>query len=244
MGEHGGPIEFETEVIAVIKRTPHIKSFRFHCPKDASFKAGQIFRLTIMIGAEESTKHFSFSNSPTERGYVEFTKRITDSIFSQALDRLTVGNFARILMPFGLFTFAEENGKAAFLTGGIGITAMRSICKYLMDTDSPVDIVLLYSNRTENDIAFYQDLREMEESKDTIKIIYTLTSPEVRKDEWKGRTGRIDMRMIREEIPDYRERVFYLSGPPSLVDSLNAILTGELMISKELVRTERYLGYK
>ncbi len=216
MDERDGQLEFETEVISVIKRTPHIKSFRFNCPGDATFEAGQIFRLTIMIDGKESTKHFSFSNSPTERGYVEFTKRITDSVFSQALNRLKEGDYGKISMPFGLFTFEKEHGKAVFLTGGIGITAARSICKYLVDTDAPVDIVILYSNRTERDIAFYEDLREMEERKDKMKVIYTLTSPEVGMDGWKGRTGRIDMGIIREEIPDYRERAFYVSGPPSL----------------------------
>ncbi len=238
-----GPIEFETEVIEVIRRTPHIKSFRFHCPEDATFKGGQIFRLTIRIEGKDATKHFSFSNSPTEKGYVEFTKRITDSTFSRALDRLVVGDFAKIFMPFGLFTFDDAQEKVAFVTGGIGITAPRSICKYLVDTDSSTDIILLYSNRTEDDIAFYQDLKEMEGKKEGMKVIHTLSSKEAVRWEWEGRTGRINEKMIREEIPDYRERVFYVSGPPSLVDSLHAILTEELKIPEESIRTERYLGY-
>ena len=239
-----GPIEFETEVVEVIRRTPYIKSFRFTCPDNATFKAGQIFRLTIRIEGKESTKHFSFSNSPTEKGYVEFTKRITDSTFSGALDILAVGDYARIFMPFGLFTFEEGHGKVAFVTGGIGITAARSICKYLVDTGSDDDIILLYSNRTEEDIAFYQDLREMEGNKKRMKVVHTLTSKEAVYWEWKGRSGRINEKMIREEIPDYRERIFYVSGPPSLVETLHSLLRDSLKIPEESIRTERYIGYK
>ncbi|NQS99821.1 MAG: xylene monooxygenase, partial [Candidatus Omnitrophica bacterium] len=69
---------FETEVLEVISRTPGVKSFRFKTAQQARFLPGQFFLLTIKIDSKEATKHFSFSNSPTENSYIEFTKRITD----------------------------------------------------------------------------------------------------------------------------------------------------------------------
>jgi ferredoxin-NADP reductase len=236
-------IEFETEVIDVIKRTNYIKSFRFRAPEDVYFNAGQIFNLTIRVEGKDSTKHFSFSNSPMEKGYIEFTKRITGSVFSGALNRLKEGDWARINMPFGSFTYKGEHDKIAFITGGIGITCVRSICKFICDMKLQTDMVLLYSSKTAEDIVFLEDFDKMSSDNSKLKVVYTLTSPDVDRRSWTGRTGRISSAMVREEIPDISERMFYLSGPPGMVDSLSSILSDKLDIENEKIRQERFLGY-
>ena len=236
-------IEFETEVIDVIRRTNYIKSFRFRAPEDAYFNAGQIFNLTIRIEGKDSTKHFSFSNSPMEKGYIEFTKRITGSEFSRALDHLREGDWARINMPFGSFAYKGEDEKIAFITGGIGITCVRSICKFVCDMKLQTDMVLLYSSKTAEDIVFLEDFDKMTSVNNKLRVVYTLTSPDIDSRSWTGRTGRISSAMVREEIPDISERMFYLTGPPGMVDSLSSILTDELNIETDKIRQERFLGY-
>ena len=126
-------VTFETEVSDVIQRTHNVKSFRFKRDESADFKAGQFFLVTIKISGQERTKHFSFSSSPTEKGYIEFTKKLTGSDFSKALDGLKTGDRAKLKMPYGSFTFEGGYKKIAFLSGGIGITPIRSICKYVVD---------------------------------------------------------------------------------------------------------------
>lgn len=169
--------EFETKIIDIIQRTHDIKSFRFAVPEVIDFKPGQYLVVTIKMNGQEATKHFSFSISPTEKAYVEFTKRITKSEFSQALDHLKVGDWAKLRMPFGFFTFEGEYDKIAFLTGGIGITAVRSMCKYACDKKLPTDIVLIYGNSTENDIAFSEDFLHMEAENKHLRVVYTLFRP-------------------------------------------------------------------
>ena len=234
--------EFETQFIDIIQRTHDIKSFRFAAPEDIDFKPGQYFVLTIKINGQETTKHFSFSISPTEKGYVEFTKRITKNEFSLALDKMKTGDWARISLPYGFFTFEGEYNKIAFLSGGIGITAIRSMCKYACDKYLPTDIVLIYGNRAEEDIAFYADFLQMEADNEKLKVVYTLTDPSD-KLAWKGRTGHIDSEMVRNEIPDYHDRVFYVCGPPKMVDSLSSLLLDELKLPKERIKWEHFLGY-
>lgn len=234
--------EFETKVIEIIQRTHDIKSFRFSVPEDIDFKPGQYMVVTIRIGGQEATKHFSLSNSPSEKGYVEFTKRITDSEFSQALDRLRVGDWARLKMPYGFFTFEGEYEKIAFLVGGIGITAIRSMCKFACDKKLPTDILLIYGNRTEKDIAFYDDLRQMETANQRFKVIYTLTNP-IDAPAWSGKTGPITSKMVEEEITDYRDRIFFICGPPKMVDYLRSLLSHELKLDRERIKWEHFLGY-
>jgi len=236
-------VQFETNLLEVIPRTHNVKSFRFEVEKDVDFKPGQYFFVSIKIDGVEKTKHFSFSNSPTEKEYVEFTKRITDSDFSKALDRLRVGDWARLKMAYGHFTFEGEYERIAFLSGGIGITPIRSICKFATDMGLPTDIILVYGNSTEEDIIFRKDLDGMQAVNKNFRIVYTLTSQDIEQEAWQGRIGYIDDRMIKEEISDFKERVFYICGPPQMVESLTDILKNRLAVRENRIRTENFFGY-
>ena len=56
-------------------------------------------------------------------------------------------------------------------------------------------------------------------------------------------TGRINGRMIREEVPDFMDRVSYICGPPKMVDDMVSILIKELMMPKKMVKYEYFPGY-
>ncbi len=236
-------VEVETKVLDGIQRARDVKSFRFEIKKEITFKPGQFFFVTIRVEGKEASKYFSFSNSPTENGYVEFTKRISGSLFSKALDALRRGDWARLKMPYGSFTFEGEYEKIAFLSGGIGITPIRSICRFAADKRLMSDIILLYGNNKEEDIVFRHDLDEMRDKNKNMHIVYTLTSHNIDKAVWQGRTGYIDDKMIKEEMPDFKERVFYLCGPPAMVRGLKDILEHKLGIDEDKIRTENFTGY-
>ncbi len=236
-------ISFDANFNEVIIRASGVKSFRFGAENPPDFKAGQFFFVTIKVEGMERTKHFSFSNSPTEKGYIEFTKRITQSPFSGALDAVKPGDWARIKMPLGAFTFKGEYKKVAFLSGGIGITPIRSMCVFAADTRIQSDMVLLYSSRSENDIIFRRDFDELEKRCKNFRAIYTLTSPGPGAGAWGGRVGRIDGEMIKKEIPDYTERVFYISGPPKMVEGMADILKNSLGLDEKNIKTENFTGY-
>ncbi len=236
-------IIFQTEVIDIIDRAPWVKSFRFNTSGDLVFQPGQFFFVSIVIGGQEATKHFSFSNSPTEKGYIEFTKRLTGSEFSNALARLKKGDRVKIKAPTGNFTFQGEHAKIAFLSGGIGITPIRSICRFVSDKGIASSIVLLYGNNSKKDIIFKEDLDAMSESNKNLKIVYTLTAHGIDDNTWQGRRGFIDKKMIFEEIPDFTDRVFYICGPPGMVAALNGILTRQLNLHSDKIITENFTGY-
>jgi len=236
-------IKLETKVLDIIQRTHNVKSFRFRIKEDVDFKPGQFFFVTIKIDGTERTKHFSFSNSPTEKGYIEFTKRITDSEFSQVLERLKIGDWARLKMPYGSFTFGGEYKKITFLSGGIGITPIRSICKFVTDMRLSTDTVLIYGNNTEEDIIFRKDLDDMQAVNKNLRIVYTLTSPDIDRKTWQGRIGYIDDKMIKEEISDFNERTFYICGPPRMVESLINVLRNKLGVQQDKIRIENFVGY-
>jgi ferredoxin-NADP reductase len=221
-------VEFDTKVLGIIKRTGDIMSFRFKANLD--YAPGQFFFVTI----EGMTKHFSFSSSPTEKGYIEFTKRLTDSEYSQGLRRLKVGDPAHIKGPFGNFVLGDER-KIAILSGGIGITPFKSMLKYIVDTDSDKDVVLLYSNRNADNIPFKDELDRFGK-KENIKVFHTLTEDP----SWMGLKGRIDEGMVKKTTPDWKQRTFYIAGPPKMVEALEGVLK-DMGVGK--IKTKNFSGY-
>ena len=55
---------------------------------------------------------------------------------------------------------------------------------------------------------------------------------------------QFEMIGIEEEIPDYRQRSFYVCGPPRMVTDLAALLRSELELPEEQIKTERFSGYE
>ncbi len=232
-------MEFETTVKEIIQRTHDVKSFRFPRPPLFDYKPGQFMFVKIRIGKEKVQKPFSISSSPTEKSFIEFTKKLTDHEFSHALEAFKVGNWMGIDGPYGKFTFEGEYQKIAMLSGGVGITPLRSICRYCTDTLLDTEITLLYGNRTERDIVFRKELKEMQKQNDRLRVVLTVDKAS---EDWNGYTGMIDAEMIREAIQDYDERVFYICGPPGMVKAMEELLHS-IGIPQASIKKENFAGY-
>jgi ferredoxin-NADP reductase len=140
----------------------------------------------------------------------------------------------------GTFTFEGEFPKIAMLSGGIGITPLRSMCRFIVDSGLRTSVCLLYGNRSLEEIAFRADFDAMQRQNPRFKVVHCLGSAGP---EWTGRRGNINAAMVREEIPDYAERVFFLCGPPRMVDALTAMLRNELQLPEPQIKTEGFTGY-
>jgi len=232
-------LNIKARIKEVIRRNYNVKSFRLEIGGAPEFKAGQF--LSVMLQNDKKLrKYFSISSSPTEEYYLEFTKKITQSDFSRALDNLKAQDEITIQYPFGKFILDESFSKIAFLSGGIGITPIRSICKYAADKELGVDIVLVYSNRSVRDIVFKDDFDALQKSYPLLRVAHVLCESELG---FKCTVGLINSGVIKNEIPDYRERKFYLCGPPQMVEAMRKMLAGELGVSGEKIITENFQGY-
>ena len=232
-------MKFETTVKEIIPRTANVTSYRFPRPAELDYKPGQFLFITIKPTGKELSKHFSFSSSPTEKTHIEFTKKFTDSEFSAALKTLKPDDWARIEAPFGEFTFEGEHEKIGMLAGGIGITPLISICKYCTDKQLKTKITMLYGCRTESDIAFRKELEEMQRQNSNLKVVFTVNEAQ---NGWKGAVGVINAEMLRREIPDYNETVFYTCGPPPMVEVMEKLIESLGLPTTQLKR-EYFAGY-
>jgi ferredoxin-NADP reductase len=233
------PAEIKAKIKEVIQRNENVKSFRLEIPGVLDFKAGQF--LLVSLGTDPQLKRYlSISSSPTEQGYLEFTKKLTESDFSKILDKLKVNDVIAIQYPFGKFVLDGAFPKIAFLSGGIGITPIRSICKYVVDKNLGSDIVLVYANRSLKDIVFKDDFDALVKSYSALRLVYVLSEASAG---FICTVGRINAGVIKREIPDYQLRKFYLCGPPQMVEAMRLILAEELGVSSEMIVMENFQGY-
>lgn len=225
------------------KLAPDTLAFAFKPSHKLAFTPGQYVELTLDHSHADSRgnrRYFTLASSPTEELAqlgVRFYK--PGSSFKRALQAMGTGGKVTAGHIAGDFTLpADSRQKLVFIAGGIGITPFRSMLKYLLDTRQRRDIVLLYANRAPADIV-YRDVLSEAQAKLGVKIVYTLTEAAPR--DWTGYTGRIDAQMIRAAMPDYRDRLFYLSGPPSMVREHERMLRA-LGISRNHIKTDLFAG--
>jgi len=223
----------------VVQRTPNVKSFRLNVQERLPFKAGQFLSVMLREGVEFK-RYLSISSSPTEKDHIEFTKKITGSAFSLLLNQLRPGDKIKIEYPFGNFTLSDGCQKIAFLSGGIGITPIRSIAKFIVDQGLDIDVVLLYGNRAVSDIVFREDFELMQKQAPRLRLVHVLSEAPP---EFKCVSGRVDLDVIKANITDYKERKFFICGPPAMVEAMKKILTQDLGLPAENIITENFKGY-
>ena len=114
---------------------------------------------------------------------------------------------------------------------------LRYIANYKLD----YDVVLLYGNTDFEEIIFREELVGLAASHPSIRVEYVLSGPSPPSD-WEGRRGLIDKVSVMELIPDYRERLFYVSGPPTMVMTIVEQL-GALKIPQQQIRRDSFTGY-
>jgi len=225
-----------------VKRTESVESFRFVLAEKINFVAGQFLRIIFDEANrdnKELNKYLSVSSSPT-KDYIEVTKRISGSQFSKKLLSLKFNDEILMRIPMGDCVFKEEYKKIGFLIGGIGITPVISIIEYIIDKKLDTDLYLFYSNRTEDDIAFKEELDLWRSVNKNIKVYYTVT--ECKPKDKTCLFGFINKELLKKKACDLSDRILFIYGPPAMVEAMCG-LSLELECKKENIKTERFIGY-
>jgi ferredoxin-NADP reductase/Na+-translocating ferredoxin:NAD+ oxidoreductase RnfD subunit len=210
------------------KMSSNIVDFTFKPSQRLAFAPGQYMEFTLAHQKPDSRgyrRFFTLASSPTEESLHLGVRFYADgSSFKKALYSIDGRTTMMAGQIAGDFTLPEDpEQKLVFIAGGIGITPYRSMLKYLLDVSEPRDIVLLYTNKTANEIA-YKDILNEAQKQLGIRVFYTLTDAKALPRNWNGLVGRIHEGMILKTIPDYQVRTYYISGPPDMVRTYEYIL--------------------
>lgn len=221
-------------------------AFLFEKPVDFVYKAGQFADCTLInpaeTDAEGNTRAFSFASAPYEDELMLAT-RIRDTAFKRVLNTMALGTEITLDAPHGSFTLHNNVSiPAVFLTGGIGATPVRSIVFQAIHDNAARRILVFYSNRKPEDAAFLDDLMKSHESNPNYTFVGTMTQMEKSGSEWHGETGFISKTMLQKYIDDLTLPIYYIDGPPAMVNAMRQILS-EAGVNDDNIRTEEFSGY-
>jgi ferredoxin-NADP reductase len=236
---------FDTQLISREVVAEGTIAFHFKKPVGFSFKPGQAIDLILKLPESEGevARHaFSLVSAPYEDDLVIAT-RMRDSLYKRTLAALPTGETARIEGPFGsLLLHSDRTRPAVFMAGGIGITPFMSMLRQAAFDGQSRDLRLIYSNRRPEDAAFLDDLQEMARQNKGISVIATMTDVAKSKRGWDGPVGAINDALVASVVNRDANPVYYLVGPPGLVEALRDMLS-RMGIGDDDIRSEEFYGY-
>ena len=221
-------------------------AFHFAKPAGFKFKPGQAIDVVLPeapAGDAQSARHtFSIVSAPFENELVVAT-RMRDSAFKRALGALPVGERIVVDGPSGSLTLHNDRARAAvFIAGGIGITPFMSIVRQAAHDHLAQRLVLLYSNRRPQDAAFLAELQELEQRYASFSLVATMTERGDNRSPWDRQTGLIDGPLIEKAVAELPAPIYYVAGPPGLVDAMRGTLNGA-GVDDDDIRSEEFYGY-
>jgi glycine betaine catabolism B len=225
------------------KAAAGVYDFIFRPDRSLSFAAGQYLEWTLPVSGPDSRgnrRYFTIASAPsneTVRLGVKFSPN--GSAFKQGLASLQPGDRIVASQLAGSFTLPRHpRRKLVFIAGGIGITPFRSMLEDLLQRGEARPITVLYGNNRIEDVAYFDVLKRAREELG-IRTHYAVRTAE---GPATGlRIGLIDAAMIDECVPDYRERVFYISGPQAMVSATCATLRA-MGVPRRRIKTDFFPG--
>ena len=219
-----------------------IIEFVFERPADFSFQSGQhiVLRLPELQFPDKKgpTRIFTIASSESEKE-LKITTRQTNSGFKKTLSQMR-GKKVVIMGPKGKMVL-NGSEPVVFIAGGIGITPFISMVKTAVEKNADQKMVLFYSNKTKQNIAYHDFFTQCSETKN-VNLVYVPTITGEADSDWTGEYGRINSGFFEKYITKLDDYKFYVCGSPSMVDQMKKELE-EYGVDSGCIFSESFFGY-
>ena len=209
-------------------------SFLFTRKAAFTWRAGQFLRYTLPHphpDERKTTRCFTIASAPFEQRVMLTTRFAPErgSSFKRALRELPLGTMVEVVGPSGDFVVESPEVDHVFIAGGIGITPYRAILLDLDHREQPVNVTLLYANRSP-DVVYQGELEALAATHPRLTI-HSVVAP-----------AEITEQVTRTVIPDPSRPMFYVSGPEPLVDAVGQMVAA-MGIPAAHVKQDFFPGY-
>lgn len=226
-----------TPVLAIFDETSDIRTFRMARPEGFDFVAGQFLTVGVQINGQRVARCYSISSAPEATGYLEISVKRQGLVSGLLHSTAGVGTQLSIRPPAGRFVYpVGDDRPLVLLAGGVGCTPLISMLRHAVSCDPTRPVRYLFSGRTEQDIAFRQELGLLARRHPQLRIAVALT---------KGaggpgfHVGRIDETLLRRAVADPLSSLFYVCGPTPMIDGMKTLLRG-LGVPEAQIRSEAF----
>lgn len=219
-----------------------VYNYVFTCSDKVAFQAGQYMEWTlghVPADGRGNRRSFTIASSPTE-DTIQVGLKYYDpsSTFKSVFANMKAGDTILAGQVTGSFTLnGMEDKKLVFIAGGIGVTPFRSMIKQIIDENKQQDIVVLYSVADLKERAYLNVFQEARSH--GIRLITVAPNQIMASDIV---CGPITPTLIYEQVPDFMDRIFFISGPNSMVQEVQRSLN-QIGVHRTRIHTDYFSGY-
>ena len=219
-------------ISTIIAETTNAKTFILE-PLDnwqPEYKPGQFLTLVFNTKHGEKRRSYSVSSSPTEPLSITI-KKVDNGEFSRLLNsHAKVGDILFTSGISGIFLLPDDLNKAQqyfFIAAGSGITPCFSMMKTILEKGES-NIVLIYSNKSEDDAIFYKQLIKLKQQySNRFKIEFLFSNI------YDVEKSRLSNWLLNQLLDKYLSNqpanaLFYLCGPFEYMRMVNITLLNRI----------------
>ena len=233
-------MEGVTTIKSIQQISPTVKVFEFDLAGvELDFLPGQWVDLYVDTGLSVQVGGYSIISTPLQQGIIELAiKRLPHGRVAACLhDHAKVGDEVELRGGSGGFHFEPEwHGPLVLIAGGIGITPLISILRYVDQSHLENPVELTYSASQATELLFREEIQAIADRNTGIRCAFTVSGRQ--EGAWGGRVGRIDLELLREHAPT-QDSLYYLCGPPAFQDDLS-VMVSNLGVEDSMIRAERW----
>jgi predicted ferric reductase len=199
---------------------------------------GQFAFLRLFRKGFKTEEHpFTISSSPANRDYISFSIKNSGD-YTSTIDKTKPADKATVEAPLGRFSFilyppAEH---LVLIAGGIGITPLLSMLRYIAQEDSQKKVTLIWANRTTRDTFLPDEFAEISRMMPNLKIHHIMSQ----QPDYPGLKGFLNEMILKDILSPVsgKEQVF-LCGPPIMMKLVTHSLQN-IGLHKKQIHTENF----
>ncbi len=217
-----------------------VSTLQFDCDNEVLYCPGQFINVYFPELGTPEGKAYSISSAPYE-GTMNITVRAIGE-FSNKLCSMKKGDTVTASLPYGYFYSESEDRPLVLAAAGIGITPFRSMVYDILNKNPNREIILFFSNRTEEDIVFKNEFDELCKKYTNFKVYYFITREEALKENGNTRKGRLNAGTILGFTNRLEDAEFLICGSISFVSDLWKGLK-KAGVGEEAIYTEAFFSH-
>ncbi len=207
-------------------------------PAVFSFLPGQFAFVRFYSESVSREEHpFTLSSSPLGDEVALTIKQSGD--FTARIDRLATGDKAVLMGPFGRFCHllrSRPDEPLVMIAGGIGITPMLSMLRYLAVAEPDRCVTLIWANRTEADIVLRDEIGVIDDQMVNLSVHHVLS----REVDFSGEKGHVNSALLQRLVgADLEAADVFVCGPGAMMSAARKALR-MLGVKRRRIHDERF----
>ena len=212
-------------IVEISQASPTTKALRLDTGDNRlSFWPGQWVDFYADVGGETAVAGYSITSSPSLAGGFELAVKLVgeNPVTHYVHQQARVGDLVEVEVGGDFLYRSDMGGPLVLVAGGIGITPLMSIVRYVDESADSAPLTLLYSAKTPDELLFRGELEDIARGNPNVSCHFTVTQPGGA--DWAGRVGRIDREMAKAAGVE-AGTLFFICGPPPMIADMVRMAT-------------------